>query len=803
MNVNRMHLPSEKRAPTNLNPAHAAVLGYLIVLAFLIPWFPASDKVPFGIETVGQETAWHSSVFQGVKSCKWEYFSPEILAGYPLLAETEAFPLYPFKAAFFFFPANQALSITLLVHFLLLFHGTFLLSYTYAKSIAGALTTGLIAVFCGPLFGTVLGGHLSEFAAFTWLPWIAWAWYRALRNNSLLFGVLGGLFILISLAAGHIQFSIMAVVGAFILAYTASRRPRQRLTAQLPTALFITCTGLAAFACAAFWLWPLSELVDFSNRADGFDPLLLHLQSLHFHQLITALAPNVFGNTATSPYVGLLIYSETTCFVGVFPVLLILAGASLRDPRDRAALVLLIFGIAMALSLIIVPLASIVTPLSSFQLPIRWRLLAGFATAVLAGQSVSRILSGEIGQQRILFAGSVVFVILTLIFVLLFPMKGWKSLLSEASSEFFFGIRKGLLIGEALLDPASLVALQDHATRSVGQAFLFSFLGTVVLLVITRVKTGRIWPSFCICAVIVFSLGIVIKPLIQNIRWSQCGWPASFVNYLQDREGPFRVQTEIPFERSLAPFPTPYQEAFSRFYRYDKTAQDWGLLAGIESTSSGFSIIPQSYQRLTGIFWSDIQVPDKTSRRRLNVQYVMAPVSAPPEGVEPVPLLTKDDLGLFEDKNPLPRVSFFVDWTTDASVACDTLPVLSDPEGGPVPRPSAHREKASKNMPIPLAYSRESGPKFSTTKNMEYPGIVLFSELYYPGFEAHINGKRSKVFLAWGGLMAVNVPAGHHRISIKYNPDVWRKGAHMTFAGLFAFVLFTLYAWRHDKRQSG
>ena len=77
--------------------------------------------------------------------------------------------------------------------------------------------------------------------------------------------------------------------------------------------------------------------------------------------------------------------------------------------------------------------------------------------------------------------------------------------------------------------------------------------------------------------------------------------------------------------------------------------------------------------------------------------------------------------------------------------------------------------------------------------------MVVFSELYYPGFEAQLDGKPTPLYLAWESLMAVYVPAGQHQVFIKYNPDVWRTGRTISLIGLIAFALLAFIAWRHDR----
>jgi uncharacterized membrane protein YfhO len=50
------------------------------------------------------------------------------------------------------------------------------------------------------------------------------------------------------------------------------------------------------------------------------------------------------------------------------------------------------------------------------------------------------------------------------------------------------------------------------------------------------------------------------------------------------------------------------------------------------------------------------------------------------------------------------------------------------------------------------------------------PGLLVFSENYYPGWKATVNGKPAKIVEVDGGLRGVVVPAGGSRISMRYRP---------------------------------
>ena len=70
----------------------------------------------------------------------------------------------------------------------------------------------------------------------------------------------------------------------------------------------------------------------------------------------------------------------------------------------------------------------------------------------------------------------------------------------------------------------------------------------------------------------------------------------------------------------------------------------------------------------------------------------------------------------------------------------------------------------------------------------EKGGVVVFSEIYYPGWQAYIDGVEAPLGRADYILRAMNVPAGKHTVEFKFDP----KSLHTTET--IAFVALGLLA---------
>jgi uncharacterized membrane protein YfhO len=67
-------------------------------------------------------------------------------------------------------------------------------------------------------------------------------------------------------------------------------------------------------------------------------------------------------------------------------------------------------------------------------------------------------------------------------------------------------------------------------------------------------------------------------------------------------------------------------------------------------------------------------------------------------------------------------------------------------------------------------------PEVSTPEN----GILVFSEVAYPGWEAEIDGKKTELLTADGLLRALPITAGNHRVQLTYRPTALNTGAMLS-----------------------
>lgn len=55
-------------------------------------------------------------------------------------------------------------------------------------------------------------------------------------------------------------------------------------------------------------------------------------------------------------------------------------------------------------------------------------------------------------------------------------------------------------------------------------------------------------------------------------------------------------------------------------------------------------------------------------------------------------------------------------------------------------------------------------------------GLLVISEIFYPGWKAYVDGQAAPIMSANGLLLAVPMPSGSHKIELTYDPDWWKIG---------------------------
>lgn len=223
-----------------------------------------------------------------------------------------------------------------------------------------------------------------------------------------------------------------------------------------------------------------------------------------------------------------------------------------------------------------------------------------------------------------------------------------------------------------------------------------------------------------------------------------------------------------------------------------------GEVYGLEDIGGISPLRPSALEELK-------QLPQPRRWQLLNVGFVLA--SAPPadmpltkvadvrEAIEPGRPL---EAALYRFDAALPRawMSYSPVWVSDRAAA---LKLLADPGFDPAASVILEGAGSSGERMTPPQHgpgvhiSRLDPSALEIDVTTEAAGYLVISEWFYPGWRARLDGKTVPIVRADYALQAVAVPAGTHRLLLRYEAPVNSRGLAVS---LLSLVVAGILTWR-------
>ena len=73
---------------------------------------------------------------------------------------------------------------------------------------------------------------------------------------------------------------------------------------------------------------------------------------------------------------------------------------------------------------------------------------------------------------------------------------------------------------------------------------------------------------------------------------------------------------------------------------------------------------------------------------------------------------------------------------------------------------------------------------FSVDLETSHMGLLVLSEMYYPGWKAYLDGREMEIYRADYNLRAVLVPKGRHTMEMRFEPATFTRGMVVTLVSL-------------------
>ncbi|MEO8051551.1 MAG: YfhO family protein, partial [Acidobacteriota bacterium] len=120
--------------------------------------------------------------------------------------------------------------------------------------------------------------------------------------------------------------------------------------------------------------------------------------------------------------------------------------------------------------------------------------------------------------------------------------------------------------------------------------------------------------------------------------------------------------------------------------------------------------------------------------------------------------------------------------------ATDANPLYADANWKIYANPSAYPRAWFEPGLMPAVVQEHSTRHIAVKVTAANPGVLVLSELYYPGWEARVNGSAVPISEVHGGLRGIPVPQGESHVTVDYAPRSVTFGAIITVL-TFAVIL--------------
>jgi hypothetical protein len=78
------------------------------------------------------------------------------------------------------------------------------------------------------------------------------------------------------------------------------------------------------------------------------------------------------------------------------------------------------------------------------------------------------------------------------------------------------------------------------------------------------------------------------------------------------------------------------------------------------------------------------------------------------------------------------------------------------------------------------------------------PAMVVLSQSYYPAWKAYVDGRPVKLWRANYAFQGLEVPAGRHEVTLRYEDRLFHFGAILSCVGLIAWLSLV---WQSSRAQ--
>ena len=712
-------------------------------------------SIASGYEGLCQSYGWLQFWILAIRNGTMPLWDPYGLAGHPFAGEMQSAAFYPLHLLLALVPFNRQGVFPMqwyhvwfaLTHFL---GGCFM--FALARDLRLRRLPAVVAAVCFSLGGLVgRAGWPDMIHSAIWLPLIFLFLLRALRaettKRAVLYACLSGVSLGMAILAGRLHIAIMEaliVAGAVVFATFDPQLRHKGAPGRtwIRAAIVLAVVAGVAFCAGAPQLFSSMEYGRYAIRFYGDVPPLPATERIPTSYPTHGMWPQSWIALPIAFASLQLGAGEVLPFyMGVFPLLAAVIGVWKRwgTPwvRYLAGLAVVAFLYALGeFSAVYGILRTVVPYLWTAREASRFMFMAEFALAVLAAYGVEALLAGSGNEPA------------------------WRPLTRVLT--WIVGVG-------AALQAIPAVFQHPDINSWVALSILLIFGSYGVYRHILRGHTGT-------------AVGLVMVALIV--------FDLTTLNWTADKRTDSDALHNLLSCRNVADFLKSRPGRF-RVYIAGGDPPPIGDVYRVPTTTGGMrATLLANFMGLAARGRTDL----------LNSQYIMKPASAS----EPGDVYHDSKWKVYANPNSYPAA-----WTVhQAVVERSPARLLQRLESSEL---DFHRQ-ALVDRPLESALEPRiegvaENVKFGTcganrielTVRAQSRGLLVLSEIYFPGWIATVNGKDGRIYEVDGGLRGVVVPRGESQVVLRYSPRSFWFGAFLGLAAFLGTAVFLFWTWRESR----
>lgn len=757
---------------------------------------------------------WHTVAREAIQNGQFPFWNPYIYAGTPLFANAESAILYPINLVGYLLPLDAVFAFSAIVRMFIGGLGTYLFLRALKVNEFGASVSAVTFMFGGSM---IVWLNYPVSSTYVWMPLLFFLGERFLVRRTLIYIPLISLVVGIQILGGHYQTSFMILVAWWL--YCMYRMfqvfRRDYSWRQVTYASLLLASGvilgilLVAVQLLPFWEW-LNQTNETQFRLEErasavwIEPSFWKGAIVTF---VTLVLPNFFGNPTWGDPTNFFYsnYIEQMVYMGIVPISLAIVAAlgskskatplikrSIEEREassiSKAGLILFLAGLGlfflgMALRL---PGIDLMNHLPVFNVVAseRYRLIFTFFVAVLAGLGAERIFYFSLGTAvfRYLLLGLIVFAGMGTILLIAVH---WVLVIFK---DFVTDFNRIDTLYPIMMEAFTL----SKVTMYLPILIALAFAGVIILYRKHFISPQLSQVSlFGLILVDLFVFGHSFNPMMPK---DQIFPRTEAVEFLQDRLGqePMRI---IALNDDLPPNTgTPY-----RFFEI--TGSDFPARRYLElALALGGELI--GHNRITFV----------TLHPRLldlmNIKYVVASVELEAGFSNQLQeVYQTPSVKIYENLNYLPRAyvvhqveiidkdAEILDMLISSSVDPSNRIIIEEP-----PPVELLKNQASFNDSVQIVQYQSQQITIET--QLAADGFLFLSDVYYPGWQAFVDGQETRIYRANYAFKALYLPKGPHSVRFIYTPPSLELGLTITLIGLALTLMIFVVSWKKQTQPN-